>query len=268
MPKKDISKILAKGSIKQKLNLIAENNARGFFGHDMLLSKREEKEISDSFKKPGEIKKWNEFLKHARKVGGAITNLQGLLFEVKMNYSNLRGYILVWNTIENAELLVNSVLHEVNDVKERKQIAEKGAEGIEMLFSKTSSDEEGYLDIEIDFTRKKYNKENYKEEPVNTKEYSLLNVMNNVREEANLSIVKFISWRDAIIDYMEEEDLDNFTEQVYKPVIGWPKYEGVFDIGIDNPQIDKLIGKYNITPDIESLKANDEVYKSFKDQFL
>ena len=273
MAKKDISKILTTGSLKQKLLLVAEQRARHTYGKELILTDHEYNQLSDSFKKSNEIKLWNEWNKHAVKVVGAISNLQGLMFEVQVNYSNLRGYILVWNSIENAELLVNSVLHEIKDPKERKRIAESGAKGVDLLFSKTAPDQEGYIDIKIDFE-----KQTYKGKEVEvTKEYSLLYVMNNVKEEATASAIRFISWRQAILDYMEEnnfniktykEILQGFTDRVYTPIIGWAKYSGEINTGLPHPQVEKLLKKYAITPKIEELEVNEEEYNRFKIDFL
>jgi len=273
MAKKDISKILTTGSLKQKLLLVAEQRARHTYGKELILTDHEYNQLSDSFKKSNEIKLWNEWNKHAVKVVGAISNLQGLMFEVQVNYSNLRGYILVWNSIENAELLVNSVLHEIKDPKERKRIAESGAKGVDLLFSKTAPDEEGYIDIKIDFEKQTYKG---KESEI-TKEYSLLYVMNNVKEEATASAIRFLSWRQAILDYMEEnnfniktykEILQGFTDRVYTPIIGWAKYSGEINTRLPHPQVEKLLKKYAITPKIEELEVNEEEYNRFKIDFL
>ena len=273
MAKKDISKILTTGSLKQRILLVAEQRARHTYGKELILTDHEFNQLSDSFKKSNEIKLWNEWNKHAVKIVGAIANLQGLMFEVQVNYSNLRGYILVWNSIENAELLVNSVLHEIKDPKERKRIAESGAKGVDLLFSKTAPDEEGYIDIKIDFEKQTYKGK----EPEITKEYSLLYVMNNVKEEATASAIRFLSWRQAILDYMEEnnfniktykEILQGFTDRVYTPIIGWAKYSGEINTGLPHPQVEKLLKKYAITPKIEELEVNEEEYNRFKIDFL
>jgi hypothetical protein len=273
MAKKDISKILTTGSLKQRILLVAEQRARFTYGKEPILTDHEFNQLSDSFKKPNEIKLWNEWNKHAVKVIGAISNLQGLMFEVQVNYSNLRGYILVWNSIENAELLVNSVLHEIKDPKERKRIAESGAKGVDLLFSKTAPDQEGYIDIKIDFEKQTYKGK----EPEVTKEYSLLYVMNNVKEEATASAIRFISWRQAILDYMEEnnfniktykEILQGFTDRVYTPIIGWEKYSGEINTGLPHPQVEKILKKYAITPKIEELEVDEVVYNTFKIDFL
>ena len=206
MAKKDISKILTTGSIKQRLLLIAEDTAMAQLSKGTsLLTDHEHKQLIDSIRKPNEIKLYKEFKEADATVLNAIINLQGVKFEVLMNYSNLRGYILLWNAVENAELLVNSVLHEIKDTKERKRIAESGAMGIDLLFSKIEPDQEGYIEIKTDFERNTYRIKDgilSHKTPVKTKEYSLWYVMNNIKKEVENSVIKYLSWEKAILDYI------------------------------------------------------------------
>ena len=282
MAKKDIGKILTTGSPKQRMLLIAEDIARGKYFQEKLLTDSDFNQLSNSFKKPNEIKLWNEFRKLDDTVTNAIVNLQGLKFEVLMNYSNLRGYILVWNSIENTELLVNSVLHEIKDPKERKRIAEDGAKGIDLLFSKTEPDQEGYIEIKVDFEKDSYKDENgerigFKDKPRKTKEYSLWYVMNNVKKEAETSVIKYLSWMYAILDFMEErgfnvktykEQINGMTIKVYSPIIGWTKYSGKLDSAIPRPRLREIIKKYAICPNVAEMKIDEVQYNWFRKHFL
>ena len=270
MTKKDISKILTTGSPKQRMLLIAEEIARSKCFKEELLTETEFEQLAKSFKKPSEIRLWNEFRKLDDIVTNAIVNLQGKMFEVLMNYSNLRGYILVWNTIENAELLVNSVLHAIKDPKERKQIAKNATKGIHILFSKTEQDEEGYIEIKVD---------GYKDKP-RKKEYSLWYVMNNVKKEVETSAIKYLSWEKAILDFMEErgfnvktykEQIKKMTNRVYRPIIGFAKYSGELDTNLPNsgnPRMEKIIKKYTICPNLKEIKIDEEEYNWFRRYFL
>lgn len=283
MAKKNISKTLTTGTPLKKMLLITEDIARGRYFKDRLLTDHEFNQLSDSFKKPNEIKLWNKFRRAEETVANALINLQGGLFEVKMNYSNLRGYILVWNSIENAELLVNSVLHEIKDPQERKRIAEEGAKGIDLLFSKTEPDQEGYIEIKVDFEKDSYKDENgkligYKEKPKKTKEYSLWYVMNNVKREATTSAIKWLSWEKALQDYIEEQGfniktykdkIQEMRDEVYTPIIGWAKYYGELNIGVEvNPKLNELLEKYAICPNIEELEIDKEEYNFFKNVII
>lgn len=283
MAKKNISKTLTTGTPLKKMLLITEDIARGRYFKDRLLTDHEFNQLSDSFKKPNEIKLWNKFRRAEETVANALINLQGGLFEVKMNYSNLRGYILLWNSIENAELLVNSVLHEIKDPKERKRIAESGAKGVDLLFSKTEPDEEGYIEIKVDFEKDSYRDENgerigFKDKPRKTKEYSLWYVMNNVKREATTSAIKWLSWEKALQDYIEEQGfniktykdkIQEMRDEVYTPIIGWAKYYGELNIGVEvNPKLNELLEKYAICPNIEELEINIEEYNFFKNVII
>ena len=282
MAKKDIGKILTTGSPKQRMLLIAEDIARSKCFQEKLLTDSDFNQLCNSFKKPNEIKLWNEFRKLDDTVTNAIINLQGLNFEVLMNYSNLRGYILVWNSIENAELLVNSVLHEIKDPKERKRIAKDGAKGIDLLFSKTEPDQEGYIEIKVDFESDSYEDENgeridFKDKPRKTKEYSLWYVMNNVKKEVETSVIKYLSWERATLDFMEErgfnvktykQQIKQMTTQVYSPIIGWAKYSGELDTRLPHPRLEKIIKKYAICPNMDELKVDEDQYNWFRRYFL
>jgi len=277
MAKKDIGKILTTGSAKQRAILYWEDIARGKCFQEKLLTDSDRIQLSNSFKKPNEIKLWNEFRKLDDTVTNAIVNLQGVLFEVLMNYSNLRGYILVWNSIENAELLVNSVLHEIKDPKERKRIAEDGAKGIDLLFSRTEPDQEGYIEIKVNFEKDSYKGKKYGEKPEPTKEYSLWYVMNNVKKEVETSVIKYLSWERATLDFMEERDFNvktykqqikQMTTQVYSPIIGWAKYSGELNTGLPHPRLEEIVKKYAICPNIGELKVDEAQYNWFRRHFL
>lgn len=262
MAKKDISKLLTTGSAKKRALLIAEDRARGKYFQKKLLTEKEFRQLNESFKSPKEIDLWNEFKELDETITNALINLQGKMFEVLMNYSNLRGYILVWNSIENAEMLVNSVLHEIKDPEDRKRIAEAGAKGVDLLFTRTEPDQEGYIEINID----------HKEE-----KYRLLKVMNNVKKEVEISVIRYLSWERATLDFMEErgfkvktyiEQLKIMTAKVYDPIVGWGKYSGKLDSPVSHPRLEKLMKKYAISPNMEDLKVDEEEYSWFRKYFL
>ena len=262
MAKKNIDKVLTSGSPKQRLLLIAEERARGKYFKKRLLTEGEFNKLNESFRKPNEVKLWNEFRNLDETITNAIINLQGKMFEVLMNYSNLRGYILVWNTIENAELLVNSVLHEIKNQEERRRIAKAGATDVNILLVKTEPDQEGYIDINID----------PKEE-----EISLQYAMNNVKKEVETSVIRYLSWERATLDFMEErgfnvktykEQLKKMTAKIYEPIIGWAKYSGEISSKLSHPRLERIVKKYAICPNMDDLKVDEEEYNWFKRYFL
>ena len=262
MAKKNIDKVLTSGSPKQRLLLIAEERARGKYFKERLLTEGEFNKLNESFRKPNEVKLWNEFRNLDETITNAIINLQGKMLEVLMNYSNLRGYILVWNTIENAELLVNSVLHEIKNQEERRRIAKAGATDVNILLVKTEPDQEGYIDINID----------PKEEKI-----SLQYAMNNVKKEVETSVIRYLSWERATLDFMEErgfnvktykEQIKIMTAKIYEPIIGWDKYSGEISSTLSHPRLERITKKYAICPNMDDLKVDEEEYNWFKRYFL
>ena len=280
MAKKNISKTLNSGSPTQRIKILMEDLARLRFGKERLLSDAEANALSDSFKSTQEIKIYNKY-NHANKVvTNAIMNTQGLKFEVLMHYSNLRGYILVWQTMEEAELLANGILNETKDLKERKRIAEVGKKGISFLFTDLEIDQEGYLDIQIDFDKDRptLSKER---DPDREKRITLWGVMNNVKASAIKRATEFTSWKRAILDYMDEEGfniktykemLEQFAQEVYAPPIQWTKYNSdvnEFIPGLPHKRADKLKEYYSILPKLSEIaEVDEEDYSWFKKNIL
>lgn len=278
MIKKDISKILAGGSLKQRIALLAEDRARRTFefahpdlqDRDTLLTDKERDTILDSFKTPQEIRMYNNWREYDRDVVTALNNLQSLSFEVRMHHSNLRGYILTWYSMENAELLVNIVLHEIKDPEERIRIAKQGESDTGFLFSDVTVDKEGYIAIN---TQERL-------QVTDTARLSFVDIINNVKKQATDTAIRFISLRQAILDYMEDKGFNVKTykdmvkllsEQVYTPIIGWGKYESrelYFMPDIPNPRVDKLKALYSVCPNIEELEVDKDIYENYKAKTL
>ncbi len=285
MSKKDISKILTSGTPKQRLQIAMEHIARIKFGREGLITDHEANQLSNSFKTPSEIKLWNKGLKFDRVMSNGLMNLQGLKYETLMHISNLRGYILVWNTLEEAETLTNHILHEIKNKEERIKIASNSSKMPNFLFTEVQTDKEGYLNINIDFEREDVENSKgemlaYKDKGAKTNRYSLWHVMNNVRTQVITSAIRYISWSKAIEDFMEEEGFNikmykeiikNMDEDIYKPVIGWTKYredEESFIPDIKSKRVDKLKSSYNIAPNLIALEIDVKEYNSFMSNFL
>jgi len=62
MSKKDIGKILTTGTARQRLLIIAEDRARVIYGDERLLTDSDLNKLFDSFKKPNEIKLYNQLI--------------------------------------------------------------------------------------------------------------------------------------------------------------------------------------------------------------
>lgn len=281
MAKKDISKVLAKGTAKQKVLLLAEDVARAKYSLDRLLTDKEFNQLSESIKKPNEIRLYNVFREADSTVSNAITNLQGLSFEVRYHYATLKGFIILWHGIENMELIANTMLHSIQDPKERMRVAESRDRLARPVFTKVVTDEEGYLDIQVDFESPLLEDENGKlygpkDEPRQTKAKSLLYNIHTLRKTATAGVVRFISWKKAIEDYMEDKGfkvktykqiIDSLSQEIGGPLIPWPKYQGdepTFTQEKDMGRVDRLKDLYSVTPDLRELEVDMDEYDYFK----
>jgi hypothetical protein len=268
MAKKDISKTLLTGTTKQRLLLIAEDSAREFCGGDRLLSDAERNKLYSTFKKPNEIKLWNSYKKYSESVSNGIMNLQGMKYDVLLSRSTLRGYILLWNSIENAEVLVNSVLDEVKDEEERIKIASKCKDIGTFIFTTPIVDKEGYLDISVDFDK------GTEEETALT--INLITVIKKAKDRLTASAIKYISWEKGLLDFMEDKGYNvktykdkilDMTQDVYKPSIQWGKYRGLS--AFSSPEdYDNLLKKYNVDLDMIDIKPDEEQVKFFRYEII
>jgi hypothetical protein len=264
MAKKDIGKILSTGSARQRVLLIAEHRARVIYGEAGLLTPDEFNEIAESFKTSRDIRVWNEFRKYGSSVSSGITNLQGLKFEIMAHYQNLRGHILAWLTIESAELLANSILHEITDLEERKRVSRDGLVGVSMLFTDLETDPEGYVQILTGY------------EPGSDKTappHSLRPAFNVILKQTEEAVIRFMSWEKALLDYMDETGYNVKTHKnrikllashVKSPIIAWAKYRGEITGKKDSPRLEKLLERYNVSPRILELEIDQGEYNLFK----
>jgi hypothetical protein len=278
MSKKDIGKILTTGTARQRLLLIAEDRARIIYGEDRLLTEGDFNRLLGSFKKPNEIKLYNQFLGYTKAVNNAILNLQGLKYEVIKHYSDLRGYILLLNSYENSEILANSILNEIKDPVERERLAKIGASVNSLVFSETVVDKEGFIDIQTSFERETWIDENGKllKKPIVNNSHSLWEVMNNVKRKAEATVCKYLSWEKATLDFMEDKGfnvktykgkIDLLSNEVWAPIIHWGKYYGE-NKGISKPRVDGLLHKYKIAPDRDLYEIDKVEYKFFRQEII
>ncbi len=268
MPRKKPLEIIASGTPKQRIKLLIEDLALERFNRKPILVPEKKIELFETFKSDEEMELFYKWEYLDKLVDSSIIKLQGLRYNVLTNYSNLRGYILVWHTLEESELLINSILHQI-EPDERKKILENTLQRNQILFGEAKADNEGYIGMNIDYDETK------NQSSPGSKKYKLRVLMNNVKSEAEDSVIHFISWRQALVDMMKKEGfnikvykdlLKEITDDVYRPIIGWNKflssYEGFLEED-KKERIDKLKSFYSITPNLDKLKVNKDIYDSY-----
>lgn len=272
--KKNISKIITSGSFRQRLLLYFENNALLSFGEEPILTKAEGTALFDSVKTPTEKTKWNDFLDDFQKIFQAIQNLNKVHNLIKFNYSEIRGYIFLWYSYENMELLANSVLHEIKSKKERKKIAKNSIRStslFSLIFARPAVDPEGYIEI---YNAEKTNK--------NKEQYRIKEILESLNTQASENIIAFLSLHQATLEYMEERNinikaykdkLNKYLEGVNTPIIDLNKYrsdkryfyEGVSGL---NVRLNKLKHIYNVTPNLDKLGPDNKMVKTIKERLF
>ena len=278
MSKKDIGKLLTTGTAKQRLLLIAEDRARVTYGEERILTDSDFNKLLDSFKKPNEIKLYNQFLGYTKAVNIGVLNLQGLKYEATRNYSDLRGYILLLNSYENSELLVNSILNEIKDPVERERLAKIGASVNTLLFSEAVVDKEGFIDIQTNVKKQtKDSNGNPKNKEILENQLTLWEVMNNVKRKAETSAIRYLSWEKALLDFMEDkgfnvktykDKIELLSTEIWAPIIHWAKYYGENNTGLSKPRVERLITKYKIAPDRDLYKIDEVEYSFFRKEII
>jgi len=285
MNKKNIGAVLLKGAPKQRAKLLAEEIARATYNLDSLLSETEFFNLQDSFKTSSEIKLYNKYRKNSRVLVDSIHNLQAIKFEILMRYSDLRGWIVYWETIQQTELSINISLASIDNESKKYATAKEVALKIDYPFIQSTIDEENYISLLSKFDiNTLINKEGkltaIKNKDKIDKSNSLYSLLEEIKTDTNKTLIRFLSWRRATLDFMEEEEfniktfkdvIEDITTEINKPVINWPKYvpyEKTFILDTEFTRLDKLKEEYNITPDISTLKINLDEVKAYKETVL
>ena len=262
MAKKDLGKIIAIGSIKQRLLLNAENVARGKYFQERLLTDHEANQLLESFKKPNEIRLWNEFRRIDESVTSSIVNLISLHLQALHNHSSLLGFVFLLNAIKDTEQVANSILRSIKDEQERKRIAVNAIKGVEFFGSNKKVDSEGYVVIDVT------NIDNYHEEDF----LSLRRMITDNKDATILAVQRYLSWEKAILDYMDETGFNvatykNVVKQMTKRVID--QTEGYGEIGllampeirVDEQEYDKVKRYYLLAEEYPEPLRNSENQK-------
>ena len=285
MNKKNIGAVLLKGAPKQRAKLLAEEIARATYNLDSLLSETEFFNLQDSFKTSSEIKLYNKYRKNSRVLVDSIANLQAIKFEILMRYSDLRGWIVYWETIQQTELSLNISLASIDNESKKYATAKEVALKIDYPFIQSTIDEENYISLLSKFDiNTLINKEGkltaVKNKDKIDKSNSLYSLLEEIKTDTNKTLIRFLSWRRATLDFMEVEEfniktfkdvIEDITTEINKPVINWPKYvpyEKTFILDTEFTRLDKLKEEYNITPDISTLKVNLDEVKAFRETVL
>lgn len=210
MNKKDISKILASGTARQKYLLIAEDTARARHSLSRILTDAEVRALVDSIKTPQEAKVYNSLRAADRVIVQTIATLIYFRALYSKTIGNLDKLTLLWESYQNAEELVNFVLMEIKDPQERAEIAKRAAakKNYNLVLHALDIDKDGYIRVDIsDLRSKKHN-------------LSMEEMLGTISKRALYELVEVKSLAQAMLDYMGDKGLsiklyrDTIQEQI------------------------------------------------------
>ena len=195
-----LSKVINSGNVYRRLELLAEEVARVKYGKSKLLTDFEFNYLTDSFTQFNETKLFNKYKKADEDVERALTNLQGLYFNILLNHSNLTSCILMTRNIESAEDIINSVLSQINDKNERKKAANECVKFNRLVFSDKTVDKEGFVSFNLNTNNN----------------FNLLTQIKDAEQSLYFNLTRLVSWKKAVTDYIDKNQFDvkTYNEQI------------------------------------------------------
>lgn len=270
---KNISKILSKGSAKQRIILVATDIAEKNLGNSGLLSETELKELIDTFNTPAEIRLYNKF----RRTEELIRNALHILYQYKNIYreyiARIEGYCITWEVYNEIKEIINDLLFKVEDKKLRGDIV-KELVNKNLLFAKFTKDktQEGFVNIDT-------GKPNIKEV-----EGGLEGLLAINKEKAVNTIMEFKTLLKAIKDAVEENDFQvkpyiNLYETAEAEIkdlepslvkYSKKKFTKKMEIlGIEHDaKLLKISEKYFVFPDYEEIEIDEAKYKKIRESLI
>lgn len=124
MTKKNIGKILEKGTAKQRMLLLANHIAETATNKPGFLSDSEFTALVESFKTPAEIRLYKRYKAANSALQSLLPYLAQLRLSYRVEYTRIEGYCLLYNSYLNFATSVNLVLESIKDSKLRARILE------------------------------------------------------------------------------------------------------------------------------------------------
>jgi len=140
----DVTRILNKGSARQRTLLMANHLAESFFGKEGCLSEIDFNTLFDSLKTAEDVRVYNRVRNAEQNLRFFLVNLNQLRLEYFDVLSQLNGYVLLRKSYKQLEEIVNTV---VSSVKE-KAPATDAVKKFNLSFATIDTDPEGYILID------------------------------------------------------------------------------------------------------------------------
>ena len=266
MAKKDLSKILKNGSVRQRLKLLDEYRAGISYGKPSSLTTKELDELNDSFQSPEENRLYNRHLRAYRNYREMILGADGIYGAFKEAIAYIHGFTMLWDTYDRNEEALNSVIAEAQDTKLKAFIAKEFTKQSQFLYADVDVDKEGFIRF---YTDNRLAKEKGKK----TKEdHSIEAILRIWKERAEDNARQVHTVAKALLDLMEEinykptafsDRLQFLLTAVTEDQALTPKYskKQMLDLLGTGANSD-LYTKYFVYPEPENITVNEEEYNN------
>ena len=260
MANKDISKVLTKGSLKQRVTLLFTDQVNLMRGKEPLLTPKEKSELVDSFKSSEEIRYYN---KHA-KIGRNIFYLSSILREKELQYNeavaHLGGLTTTWFDYRNIEQFINTLLLDIKDKKVKGIIKKTIINDNFLVYADFTEDKAGLIKVKTKGNIESGNI--YLEELVNgfskkatailTQTKTYIKVM---RDYLNGEGFYIQAYKDFIDNFEADLKRDRTLISIYSKKEAKELFSGKYEI------LYKLYEKYFVYPDYDELEITEKDYK-------
>ncbi len=265
MPKKDLSRFLKEGSVRQRLRLLDDQRASIVYGKSSDLTGKEMDELIESFKTSEEIELYNLHLRAFRNFREMILGLEVIFGTYKEALAYITGFSLLWDSYERNEELLNSVLHEVKDKKIKNVITKKFESKSLFLYADIKVDEEGFFRFHTD------HREHTRREKPRGEDYSLESILRFWKGRAEEYATQLKTGCKALTDYSEKinykpntfiEKLNQLVEYVDTDHALIPRFSEKKMKEFEYVSLE-LLNKYFVYPNPDKIQINEEKYNNF-----
>jgi len=263
---KDISKIITKGSPRQRIVLLATDSMQEYIAEKgikpeakKLLTEAERENLLSSFKTPQEVRYYNKHAQLNRDIPYLIMILSETQLEYEKAIAHLNGFCLSLTDYQFTVSLFNNILDEIKDKNLKNKIKKTILNSSPFVYAKLEADKKGGL---IKLVTEYENKSDF---------MTLMKIWNR-RATATLQRAK--SYIKATRDYLEGEDfliksfkdILNFFEKAFqedRALIGKYSKRKMNKLSEEyGEKITNLTEKYFMFPDYDELEINEDDYNS------
>ena len=281
MIKKNISRILEKGSAKQRMILLANHIAETATDKPGFLSDSEFTTLVESFKTPAEIKLYRRYKEANTALQALLPYLSQLRLLYNTEIARIEGLCLLDFTYREIEDLISFTLYTIKDEKQKAELLETFVNNSNFLFANPKKK------IEEHEGEKKEHYELSITEPRRRKfgggEDITLTAMALGRKNRAMSLLSSIkTLLKALRDYIEENDFQietytNFIDTIEKEVTKEDPFlrryskNAFLSLAKTEEEREKLIKTFGDTfflPDYDEAEINQKEYDKYRSSYL